>query len=96
MEIETIDNAPCPDCKRPMIWHNINQQWYCQKCELYHQPGPNSPRSTMDHISEEFDNLMGDKTQFRPPIYNCKRCSTPLNWIPERGRWYCYTCRNYL
>jgi hypothetical protein len=79
-----------------MAWSEVNQQWYCNKCEIFHQAGPVAKKSTTDHLKEEFDGLLGSKNSKQPkPVY-CPGCHTPLNWVAQYQRWYCYTCNRYV
>ena len=87
--------APCPNCKTPMSWSSVNNQWYCPKCEIFHQAGPVQGTSAGDHFVEEVNDILGRSNKPKQQVNYCPSCNTPLNWIAQYQKWYCYTCRQY-
>lgn len=83
---------PCPSCKQPLTWSQINQQWWCQKCGLFVQAG-GQPPSAWDNLKSEVSELR-TPAQDRTPI--CPHCKAPCNLIREHNRWYCYKCGIWL
>ena len=83
-------HATCPHCRTPMAWSHVNQQWYCNRCEIFIQS--NAPRTTFDNIQRELDEEKKQKIQ-NP---TCLVCGKPLSYIPQYQRWYCYPCRKYV
>ena len=83
---------PCPHCKQPLTWSAINNQWYCNKCELFIQAGGQAP-SAWENLKAEFKEFHAPAHQ-RTPV--CPHCKAPCNLIPQYNRWYCYNCRQWL
>jgi hypothetical protein len=82
---------PCPHCGAPMSWSYVNQQWYCNRCELFIQG--NAPLSSADAFNKELSELSGKTPVQKHP--SCLYCSAPLNYIPQYQRWFCYNCNRW-
>ena len=81
--------ANCPHCGTPMVWSHVNQQYYCNRCEIFIQA--NAPLTTFDNVQREINGS-------GRPVYasqNCPRCGRPMTFIGQYNRWYCYPCRQY-
>jgi lipopolysaccharide biosynthesis regulator YciM len=70
----------------------VNNQWFCQKCELFYQPGQGGT-AALDHIAEEISRAFSGRPA--TPVYPCQGCGVPLSFIQQYGRWYCYGCRKW-
>lgn len=88
-----MQQAICPYCKVPMAWSGVHNQWYCGTCGLYFPP---QHENELDKLADEIGSIFDSKPAPPPPMHYCQRCSRPLSWIPEYGRWYCYTCQMYV
>ncbi|UCF07250.1 MAG: hypothetical protein JSW28_06245 [Thermoplasmata archaeon] len=84
----------CHACQGVLIWDNAQNQWFCQQCNVLYPPAVPPPKSEFDRIADELGSIFDSKPQ--QPVYYCNICSTPLGWIQEHGRWYCYTCKKYV
>jgi len=83
---------PCPHCGCPLSWSYVNQQWYCNRCEIFIQG--NAPTTPFTNVNREWDELTGKA----PPAQkhpSCIHCSAPLNYIPQYQRWFCYSCNRW-
>ena len=82
----------CPHCGNYLVWNRINQQYYCNRCELFIQS--NMPMSSFDNLQSELDEAA--HPQYRPQTYVCPFCGTPINYIQSYQRWYCYRCGRWV
>lgn len=85
--------ANCPHCGQVMTWSQVNQQWYCNRCELFIQGS--GPPSSFENLASEIQGLTGrEKSPQRGQA--CFRCHGYCHFIREYNRWYCYNCKQWL
>jgi ribosomal protein L37AE/L43A len=85
--------AVCPHCGTPLVWSYVNQQYYCNRCEIFVQS--NQPTTSYANLHSEIQELTGtgSKPKYQNPT--CNSCARPLNYVPQYQRWYCYNCQKY-
>ncbi|MFH1416529.1 MAG: chromosomal replication initiator protein DnaA [Elusimicrobiota bacterium] len=80
----------CPRCGRQMTFVQQYRKWYCTVCAAYMEP--------MQSYPPPYVQLPGPCAPPPPPPgghKSCHKCSSPLMFIQEYGRYYCNTCREY-
>jgi hypothetical protein len=83
----------CPHCGTPMVWSHVNQQYYCNRCEIFVQS--NQPTTSFSNLRSEINEITGATPHGRFQNPTCLSCERPLTYVPQYQRWYCYNCQKY-
>jgi len=82
--------TPCPHCGRALEWSAPNNQWFCQKCDLFIAPDAQK-QDHRDNVVGEINDIMGGK-----PTYYCQNCRGKLEWNEQYKRWFCAGCQVWV
>ncbi|MCK5309775.1 MAG: hypothetical protein KAJ64_03925, partial [Thermoplasmata archaeon] len=75
--------VPCPHCQRALEWSPPNNQWFCQKCDLFVASDAKRP-DALNEFASELTDLFDDK-----PKHYCDSCRDKLDWSSQYNRWFC-------
>lgn len=94
-----MTNYPCPSCGKPLTWVQQYNQWYCYTCQKYIPPV--QEQQQVQQQAQQFVPVQQSPTQQRPQqnaggTPTCPKCGQIPQYVQQYGRWYCYSCKEYL
>ena len=81
----------CPDCHVELDYIEMYNSWYCPSCEEY-KLVKKRKKKVPKGVSVYLPRQRAKMSQKAP---KCRICKGEMVFIPQYGRWYCYTCQRY-
>jgi hypothetical protein len=87
----------CPNCRGTPNYIEEFNKYYCFSCNKYVEPiDLRAEEKPVDSLADEEPIPLEERVRLKETPMICPNCQNKTDFIMEYGRYYCYTCEEYL